>query len=359
MTLIERAQEFISRPAPRELEHLLHDCISAESIEGLIAVQLLAEGMYDGMTYNFEIKCPAAWCLVAWQERGLEAIVEMSLRTHTLKNYSIAFQILGTLSSQQRFSNLWPTASLRRLIESRVTSWEETFDAARTQLNVLALSIPSDDDAALYTADSMQSLYLTAPDAVKSLFLAVCARWLSVGPSTLSEYENLLINRPADESAFHRFFEGHIQLLDPMALDAWSKPRLHGAAEPDFVIRRIDGTYLVVEIETPSKTLVTNDGQLNAQTTRAITQALHYREFLVCRSTEASTTFPQFQTPDCLVVIGLEQRLNAKQRRTLSLENRIRAGLHIVGFDWLAERARTLARNLVEGRIDVRRVRMT
>ena len=144
-----------------------------------------------------------------------------------------------------------------------------------------------------------------------------------------------------------------------MALDVWSKPNLHGAAEPDFVIRRFDGTYLVVEIETPGKALVTNDAQLSAHTTHAITQALHYREFLVRRSTDASNTFPQFQTPDCLVVIGLERPPNTRQQQTLGLENNIRAGLRIVGFDWLVERARTLTRNLVEGHIDVRRVRMS
>jgi len=189
--------------------------------------------------------------------------------------------------------------------------------------------------------------------------MAMCARWLSVGPHTLSEYDNLLNNHPNQEPVFHRFFEAHPQLLDPMALEVWSKPDLHGAAEPDFMIRRIDGTYLVVEIETPGKTLVTSDAQLSAQTTHAIAQVLHYQEFLVQRSAAASATFPDFQTPDCLVVIGLEHLLNAKQRQTLSLENRSRGGIRIAGFDWLAERARTSTRNLIDGQLDVRRVRMT
>ena len=245
------------------------------------------------------------------------------------------------------------------MIEARVSSWDEVFAAARIKLNVLALSIPSDDDAALYAAIPLQSLSITAPTAVNPVFLAMCTRWLSVGPATLSEYEKLLSDKPRDEPAFHSFFEEHSQLLDPMALEVWSKPNLHGAAEPDFVIRRMDDTYVVVEIETPAKALVTSDAQLSAQTTHAITQALHYRDFLLGRSIEVSNTFPQFQPPDCLVVIGLEQHLNAKQQQTLRLENNNRAGLHIAGFDWLAERARALARNLVEGRIDLRRVRMT
>jgi hypothetical protein len=36
----------------------------------------------------------------------------------------------------------------------------------------------------------------------------------------------------------------------------------------------------------------------------------------------------------------------------------MRAGLRIAGFDWLLTRARTVAHNVVHGRIDVRKVRM-
>ena len=366
MTLIERAQDLLSQPAPSKFEHLLCDCLSAGNLDGLAAVQLLAEDMYGGFTFNFELKCPAAWCLVAWQEQGLQALVEIAQRTQTTKNYTIAFQILATLSARERFLKSWPTDQLRNLIEARVNSWDDTFAAARIKLNELARSISSDDDAVFYATGPIQHLSYTAIEnatatataAAKTLFLAMCTRWLSVGPATLSEYENILHDRPKDEPAFHRFFEDHSQLLDPMSYEVWSKPNLHGAVIPDFVIRRFDGTYLVVEIETPNKPLVTSGNQISAQTTHAINQVLHYREFMVRHFTEASNTFPEFETPECLVVIGLEQHLNAKQKKTLRLENHNRSNVRIAGFDWFAERARTLARNLIEGRIDVRRVRM-
>lgn len=357
-TLLARAQRFISHPAPDSQEFLLQDCVAAQTLDGLSAVQLVAEDMYGGITYNFELKCPAAWCLIAWREQGLKALLELARRTPTLKNYSLAFQILGTLAARQRFSGSWPTAKLRTSIEHHVPDWDTVFAAARTQLNALALSIPSDDDAAFYTALPMQYLSLTEPLAVRPLFMAMCARWLSVGPGTLSQYQELLNSNPKDEPAFHDFFEKHSQMLDPMVLDVWSKPDLHGAPEPDFLIRRIDGTYLVVEIETPAKILITKNAQLSANATQAVTQALNYREFLTRHSTEAASTFPQFQSPDSLVVIGLQQPLNPRQRHALRLQNASHAGLKIVGFDWLAERARTLARNVVEGRIDARRVRM-
>ncbi len=62
-----------------------------------------------------------------------------------------------------------------------------------------------------------------------------------------------------------------------MAIKVWSQPDFHGAFEPDFVIQRVDGSYLIVEIETPCKTLVTNGNQLSAQVTAAEKQATDYR----------------------------------------------------------------------------------
>ena len=78
MTLIDRAQMLLSKSTLDKLEHLLHDCVSAGTLDGLAAVQLLAEDMYDGITFNFELKCPAACCLVAWQERGLEGYCQVN-----------------------------------------------------------------------------------------------------------------------------------------------------------------------------------------------------------------------------------------------------------------------------------------
>jgi hypothetical protein len=147
-------------------------------------------------------------------------------------------------------------------------------------------------------------------------------------------------------------------LLDPMAIEVWPKPDLHGAAEPDFLVRRIDNSYLVVEIEKPSKSLVTSAKQLSAEATQAVTQALHYRGFLVERFAEAARSFPSFQVPECLVVIGMECALTAEQKRRLLLENENRPFVRIAGFDWIADRARMVTRNVVEGRMDVRKARM-
>ena len=39
-------------------------------------MQLLAEDMYNEITFNFELKAPAAWCLLAWQTSGLQVLLD-------------------------------------------------------------------------------------------------------------------------------------------------------------------------------------------------------------------------------------------------------------------------------------------
>jgi hypothetical protein len=143
-----------------------------------------------------------------------------------------------------------------------------------------------------------------------------------------------------------------------MALQVWPKPDLHGAKEPDFVIRRIDDSYIVVEIETPAKPLVTGGGQVSAQVTQAVTQAMEYRTFLLERFPQAATFFPEFRNPECLVVIGMERDLSEDQRRALLRENQHRQGVHIVGFDWVAQRAEAITNNIINTDLAVRPMRM-
>ncbi|MYF04826.1 MAG: hypothetical protein F4230_07550, partial [Holophagales bacterium] len=265
MALIERAQLLISNPNKNERDELLHDCVLAGTSDALAAVQMLAEDMYDGDSFNVLMKWPAAWCLVAWEERGLRALIEITKRAPTSKNYSISFQVLATLSAEEDLPDSWLTSEIKTAIHARVKNWDGVYSGARVKLNALARSIESDYEAALYAAIPMPYLAATASSAIKPLFLAMSTRWLSLGDTTLTDYERLLKESGDDEPALHQFLEKHPQLLDPAALEVWSKPDLSGAKEPDFVIRRIDDTYLVVEVETPSKTLITRGCRCSAE----------------------------------------------------------------------------------------------
>jgi hypothetical protein len=143
-----------------------------------------------------------------------------------------------------------------------------------------------------------------------------------------------------------------------MTHQLWSRPNLHGYKEPDFIIRRTDDSYMVVEIETPAKPIMTKQGNLSAYATQAIGQVLAYRSFLIDRSHALKHHLPRFTVPDCLVVIGLETVLDAKQAAALAVENEARHAVRIVGFDWLRARANAIVNNVIAHGTTAERIRI-
>jgi hypothetical protein len=360
MTPFEKAVKMASSGEPRYLPTLLTEFLEEGSIESLAATQKLFEDDYDGLTFNSELKMTAACYLLAWGERGLDAIFEAALRTCTFKNSSIALEVFASVASGERLHGLqWVyTSEQVKAVMASITNWPSLAIVAKRHLRAFILSLPTLDDAALAVSGALSFLSLTGSEALKELFVAISARGVAIGTPILKAYTDLICLSPIDETRFQAFFERHPQLLDPMAFQVWPRPDLHGAKEPDFVIRRTDNSYLVVEIEVPGKSVVTAGNQLSAQATQAVTQALSYKAFLMERFPEAAQTFPGFREPECLVLIGLEGELNDEQRTALLRENQHRSGLKIVGFDWIAKRAEAISQNIIESRVDVQRIRM-
>ena len=283
MDLIDRARRFIEAGRPADLEPLLTDCLAVGNSEGMLAVKLLARDMYGGDTFNLLLKAPAAYCMLAWGQDGLKALVESTLEEPTFKNFSIAFQLLASTAEghePQSVGLQMSESRLRQAVSRAVGDWNCLALPARSHLNELMLSIEYDDDAALYSATSLQGLALLDPSAARNLSHALALRSVAVGPQVLDDYDALLTGTGDDESAFQRFFENHPLLLDPKAFQVWGRPDLYGRLEPDFVIRTYDNSYVIVEIETPAKLLVTQRGHLSADATHAINQVLQYDEYL-------------------------------------------------------------------------------
>lgn len=352
MTLIDHARRFIEEGRPADLEPLLTDCVATGNSEGMLAVKLLARDMYGGDTFNLLMKAPAAYCLLAWGQDGLKALVENTLEEPTFKNFTIAFQLLASTAEGHEPHSIglgMPKGQLRNAVSHAVGDWNDLALAARSHMNELMLSIEDDEDAALYAATSLQSLALLDPGAIRNLTQALALRSVAVGPQVLDDYDALLTGTGDDETVFQHFFENHPLLLDPRAFQVWGRPDLHGRLEPDFVIRTYDNSYVIVEIETPAKLLITQRGQLSAEVTHAIGQVLQYQDYLRTHLTAALEVFPEFKPPDGLVVVGCESLLNADQGTVLRWENQSRPNIKIVGFDTLADTAKAITNNVIHG----------
>jgi hypothetical protein len=274
MTLLERASEFVMTGHPRDQALLLSECVRAHDLDGLAAVQRLYEDMYGGITFNFELKVPAALCLITWGEQGINALIEATRRTPTSKNVSITVQTLSAMAAGTMPNMLmrFADSELRNPIDASFQNDPALRSLSRQRLTEFMLSLP--DDEVLHVAGAaFQQLSLEDGNAAKELFAALASRSLAVGRPTLDRYRQLISSYQDDEQRFQSFFEDIPQLLDPLAVLVWPQPDLHGAKRPDFVVKRADGTYLIVEIETPAKPLVTGSLQISAPATQAVTQA--------------------------------------------------------------------------------------
>lgn len=359
MTLLNRATRFVEAGDESEGD-ILRDCVEDGGIQALSAVQLLAEHMYGGMTFNIELKAPAAYCLAAFGVQGLDALVELATRSPASKNISLCLDTLASIAAGAQ-PIFFESGALNGMVRARITKAArspELREAARARLREFVLAIPDEEDALSAVGSKLSFRAFSSEGVANELFTALAIRRLAIGKPTLDAYENLVSSSPDDEKAFQAFFERHPQFLDPMAAAVWPRPDLAGARAPDFIIRRTDDTYLVIEIESPGKVLMTESNQLSAQATHAIAQATDYRDFLMERFPTAAAHFPRFTEPECLAVIGTESRLSCSQKSALARDNRSRAGLRVVGFDWLARRAEAVTRNVIETTVTVQSLRM-
>jgi hypothetical protein len=180
------------------------------------------------------------------------------------------------------------------------------------------------------------------------IVMALSARWLKIGPMVIAELEDLIARHGEEEPRFQAFFEAHPQLLDPLAAHVYPRFDIQGHLTPDFVVRRVDDTYLVVEIETPAKRLMNQNGSLSREAKHAMTQVRDYVHALIGDLVTTRNYFPHFRSPDGLAVVGTEAALNDKLREKLAMENSTFATSRIVGFDWLVSRARALLKNITQ-----------
>jgi hypothetical protein len=337
----------------RSFYKLLQDAISDGGLAARNRVEAEARAADD-----LQITFPTYAALATWGREGLELIVRIAIDGPTVKSKSAALTLFTVFAASGRLSadqNLMIDPTFVALVNKSIDA-ATTKSAARHALRLLIMSLPTDD---LLIPLSQSFLHLQmqpqgpSPELVQQLVASISAKWLRFGPPVLDRYAEMLTQSANDEPAFQVFFCAFPQLLDPMAVQVWSQPDFHGAAEPDFVIRRADDSYLVVEIECPGKLLLTKNGQLSRDSVHAEKQALDYESFLSDRIAEARMHFPNYRRADCLAVIGLETSLTTGQRQDLDRANGRRQNLKVVGFDWLLDRARTVISNVGEGEIEV------
>lgn len=357
MTFSERARDFVKNDETyKELVPLLIDCIVDGGVDALAAVLYLAATKYDfagGSAFQYE----AAYALLAWKEKGLETLHELAYSPGSIHNFSISTELLSAIAAGE-VPKSHAHDDISAIVKKAIGD-PQCFSAKADQLLKKVIRESHHGEDAIFRLSSLFSFSSREDEArIQRVISAVSPLWLAVGQPVIDRYLALLLTHADDERVFQSFFEENPLMLDPLAVRVWSKPDFHGKKEPDFIVKRADNSYLIIEIETPSKQLVTREKQLGAKVTQAVTQAMEYRSFLLERYQQAELTFPDFSPPEALVIIGLENELTEEERLVLRRENEHRAHLKVIGFDAVSDRLQAIVKNLAEGEVRVDKVRL-
>lgn len=165
----------------------------------------------------------------------------------------------------------------------------------------------------------------------------------------IDTFEEMILNTSMiDENRLHYFLKNNPFILDPYG-EVLSKPRWfypEGKSplekkyiEPDFVIKRPNCEYVVVEIERKDKKLQTLSGQPSSQFTQAHFQTTEFRDYIKYHHELISTDFPGIDMRcEYWLIIGMnnDESETLSGRRRLLLEN-VRA--KVFTFDELLTRA--------------------
>ena len=336
----------------REIHRELIRCIEKESEPGLDGIRKTIGGNIEIFGIH-----GGAWALTCFAEQGIDALTKIARRERTHLWIGTVVEVLGYAATEPRerpSSGSCP----KPIWEMVQSSWFKKPDLAgyaREQLRELCLQ--ESEKGAIDLLEHGLAMEAGKSTAVRREIIRILTtRWFTVGIATITEHERLVVEKGNDEATWQKWFTRHPQLLDPMAVEIWTTPDLHGRKKPDFIVQRFDNSYIVVEIKTPATKLVTQGNRLSAATNSAVEQVYEYGRH-IREQTELKWKMPGIEHIACVVVAGMQSELSEEQLESLRDANMRNGNVQIVGFDWLAKRARSIQENLLLERIGVRRLR--
>lgn len=169
---------------------------------------------------------------------------------------------------------------------------------------------------------------------------------IALSRATLAEFENLIAS-DLKEEIYQRFLGANPVLLDPLARQVILKQQLGVEMVTDFVIARLDNTYILVEIEKPQDQIFTRSDDFTRGFSHALGQVLGFQEWIESNIAYAQKLLPGVVAPVGLLVIGRRGDLTDWQRQKLSRFNINNNGrMRVLCFDDILESAVELRRNL-------------
>jgi hypothetical protein len=350
-TLKDKVEWHINNGSPEDLSRMIIELYDINNKEALSYVIMLSLCDFGGITQKMEYQNIAALGTLHWGIEGLKELTKATIEKGGFRALSNISRLISHVSSKTLNDFLFSKfnfGSIKKLrLESDNYKNDEWVKTAKECLITLAREAEKEDK---FPIGLMQNLGFSINEqAQEHMFAALMARWFSLDRNGIENYLELVNQKGKDEIDYQNYLKKNPYILEPFHSQIWSKTRFGESLVPDFLIRSMDDSYTVVEIEKADFQIMTKAGELSSKASHAKRQALDFRDWAINNNLYAIKRFPKIYRPFCLVIIGRESELDEMQTLRLKQENESTQGiLKIVGFDWLYKRSKAIFDNIVD-----------
>lgn len=155
-----------------------------------------------------------------------------------------------------------------------------------------------------------------------------------------------LVEKELREEEYQRFFAKHPVFLDSLANTVIPKQSLGSELITDYVIKRLDNEYLVVEIEKPQDGLFTQNNNFTANFIHAFGQVIDFQEWVDAHGEYARSRMPGISSPRGLLIMGRKTNLSSAQLSKLKRYVINSQSIEVLTYDDVIERAENLYNNI-------------
>jgi hypothetical protein len=347
-----KIDDFIERGSLDLFNNILVTALELNNEESLSQVLRLVDSNYGGYTYKWELKYTAGVILINWGEKGIDGLLEVVNKNPSHPNISVTSTLLALIASGKLEACHLHIKHLGvfKNLDLASNEFKKEKLKLKAQSALVDLTMIAEEGEKFTTNLAFSSAKASLiPEIQEPIFAALVMRWFHFNNLNIEAYKKLISGEDKQEIVYHNFLKQNTYLLEPFHSQIWSKPRFGELYQPDFLIKSIDNSYTVVEIEKPHLPILTKSGNLSSEATHAKRQTLEYRQWAMNNYLYAKENYPGIQSPFSLVIIGMESNLTPEQKERLRQENESTQGiLKIVGFDWIYERAKATFENLVK-----------
>jgi len=178
----------------------------------------------------------------------------------------------------------------------------------------------------------------------QSVFQIFAESSIKITRRVVDDFERL-VDDDLLEKPYQDYLAQHPVLVDPLAARVIDRQGLGLELTTDFVIRRLDNEYILVEIEKPRDPIFNSKGDFTSQFHHAFEQVLGFQAWVNKHSDYARYHMPGISCPRGLLVIG-RRNLTIEQSDKLRQYCLNSQSVSVITYDDLIERAKILYANI-------------